>query len=388
MATQGKNIALLPLDTSDVDRWIGRPVGGPELKEPLYANDIRRFVHAQHNPNRLHYDEDFAAGSHFGRLLAPQSFTVVACTAHGALPAVQGRIDGSHMLFGGDEWWFYGPRIYPGDFVKPHRVSFDYRVVDTSFAGPTVLQRGDTTYINQRGEVIAKQRSTAVRYLVENVVRIKSFSGQEAAPTWSDEELDALDRDQSAYHATFAEHVLKTARDVEIHEELPTRKIGPHTVTSFATEYIALLGPTWGAKRQQPGPNSAYEAGWIAEMSHDKAKRTDGLSGGPSRGHVQTRYANLVGMPRGYGYGASMGVWVLDYVANWAGELAAITHSRVQYRSPPLTGELAILNGTVADIADDSGDPAGRIVVLEIEMKTNAGTLMAKGPVRVRMPPA
>src|SRR5439155_27008967 len=70
-------VELLPLDTTDVDRWVGRPVVGPELKEPIYENDIRRFVQAQRNPNRLHYDEKFAAESVFGRLVAPQSFAVV-----------------------------------------------------------------------------------------------------------------------------------------------------------------------------------------------------------------------------------------------------------------------------------------------------------------------
>ena len=45
---------------------------------------------------------------------------------------------------------------------------------------------------------------------------------------------------------------------------------------------------------------------------------SDGLYNGPSRGHVQPRYAQMIGMPRDYGYGASMGAWILDYLSNWA----------------------------------------------------------------------
>src|SRR5207247_6045272 len=115
-------VELLPLDTSDVDRWVGKPVGGAELKEPIYENDIRRFVQAQHNPNLLHYDERFAAESEFGTLVAPQSFAVCTDISHGASAAIQGTIPGSHMLFGGDEWWFHGPRIYPGDYIRPQRL--------------------------------------------------------------------------------------------------------------------------------------------------------------------------------------------------------------------------------------------------------------------------
>ena len=59
---------LVPLDTSDVDRWIGRPIAGEQLKEPIAVNDIRRWVQGMNYPNRLHFDEEFAAGSEFGRM--------------------------------------------------------------------------------------------------------------------------------------------------------------------------------------------------------------------------------------------------------------------------------------------------------------------------------
>src|SRR3546814_9614589 len=47
---------------------------------------------------------------------------------------------------------------------------------------------------------------------------------------------------------------------------------------------------------------------------------TDGAYYGPSRGHLFPKYARKIGMPRSYGYGASMGAWVTDYLAGWAGE--------------------------------------------------------------------
>ena len=33
---------------------------------------------------------------------------------------------------------------------------FTYEVAETKFSGPTMFSRGDTTYINQRGEVLCK----------------------------------------------------------------------------------------------------------------------------------------------------------------------------------------------------------------------------------------
>ena len=47
----------------------------------------------------------------------------------------------------------------------------------------------------------------------------------------------------------------------------------------------------------------------------------DGLYRGPSRGHTDDEHAQLIGLPRAYGYGASMGAWVLDYAAQSAHQL-------------------------------------------------------------------
>ena len=51
----------IEFDTSDVDRYIGKPVGGGQLKEPVTVTDIRRWVQAMQYPNPLHYDDDCAA---------------------------------------------------------------------------------------------------------------------------------------------------------------------------------------------------------------------------------------------------------------------------------------------------------------------------------------
>jgi len=120
------------------------------LKEPLANNDIRRWVQAMHYPNRLHYEDDFAAESRFGRIVAPLSFAVATDDGHGSAPACVGRIPNSHLIFGGDEWWFYGPRIVAGDLIHNERIPFDYVVKETKFAGPTCFQRAITTTTTTR----------------------------------------------------------------------------------------------------------------------------------------------------------------------------------------------------------------------------------------------
>ena len=84
MAHQASSVKM---DTSDVDWRIGHAVGGGELWEPPCAQDVRRWVMAMDYANPLHYDEEFARASRFGRLVAPQSFAVGADYGHGVLPA-------------------------------------------------------------------------------------------------------------------------------------------------------------------------------------------------------------------------------------------------------------------------------------------------------------
>src|SRR5436190_988380 len=295
MTATAHQIEFKPLDTSDVDRWIGVPVGGAQPREPFSVNDIRRFVQGMDNPNRLHWDDGYARASPFGQVVAPQSY-FGGGPGTGATPAIQGVIPGSHMLFGGDEQWFYGPRIYPGDRIRLDRMLFDYRVTDTRFAGPTMFSRGDTTYVNDRGEYIAKQRSTAIRYLVENAMKLRSLLDDTREPEWTDEQLERVAEGKLAWVASFPGHEKRLWRDVEVGERMTKRPIGPHSVQTFTSESRTEQGPNaWGAYEWGPAnyPSSTMRSGWLPVMSRDDSKTSvdpsfgDGLVYGASRGHVQ-----------------------------------------------------------------------------------------------------
>ena len=380
---------LIPLDTRDVDRWIGKPLGGGQLKEPIHVNDVRRWAQGMQNPNPLYFDEEYAAESRFGRILAPQSFAVCTDTSHGAGPAIQGVIPGQHMIFGGDEWWFFGPRIEAGDLMRQDRMLFDYKIAETKFSGPTMFSRGDTTYINQRGELVCKQRSTSVRYLAENARKLGMFKDN-VPKTWDDGELEDLEKRKLEYYQSFLDLGHEKRLFVKVGDRLPVRPIGPHTIATFTTEWRAYLMTVWGGSREF-GESSTLRAGWLPEMSRDEEgakidpSNADGLYKGPSRGHVQTRYAQLIGMPREYGYGASMGAWILDYLSNWAGEWGFVRHSNMQYRAPALSGDATFLEGRVAAL--DHGDPSGRpIATVEVVMKNQGDLVMAQGQAEIELP--
>ena len=382
------------LDASDLDRYMGVPMEPGELKEPVAVNDIRRWVQAMHYPNPLHYDEAWAAESRFGRILAPQSFTVATDTSHGCSPAQVGKIPRSHLIFGGDDWWFFGPRIEPGDHMVCHRMPYDYKVTDTSFAGPTCFQRGDTLYINQRGERVALQRSTAIRYQVREAKEKKLFS-EPQDPVWTDEQLVALDETKAAFIDQIQElrHDRRLFGSVAVGDRLAPNVLGPHSLASFTTEWRAYPMTTWGATAKGPTTVRAEELGYTKEMAGFEGDRrmerlnpelTDGAYYGPSRGHLQPAWAQHVGMARGYGYGASMGAWVLDYVAAWAGEWGFITASSAQYRNPAFTGDATFLSGEVVD--KQVRRRRRHLVTVRVEMRNQDDAVMCTGTVEVELP--
>src|SRR5579859_6692388 len=82
---------MVQMDATDVDRWIGVPLGGQQFKEPFSTNDIRRFVQGMQNANPLFYNGEFAAERVFGRIVAPHSF-FGGGAGPGATPSIQGTV--------------------------------------------------------------------------------------------------------------------------------------------------------------------------------------------------------------------------------------------------------------------------------------------------------
>ena len=381
------------LDCSDLDNYMGRPLSPWSLRDPLHNNDFRRWAQAMHYPNLLHYDHDFAAVSRFGRLVAPQSFTIAAAEGHGACPAGIGRIPDSHLIFGGDEWWFHGPRLFAGDRVIHEKIPFDYVVKDTKFAGPTCFQRGDNNYYKEDGTLFAKQRSTSIRYRRDLAVEMGAMADTEERQ-WSDAELADIEARKLEYinmmHALG--HGKRYWDDVNVGDKLSVRVFGPHSVASFATEWRAYLMNLWGsAHRNQDcdpvqlgfvGPMAGWEMDPVLEKINPEM--TDGAYIGPSRGHLFERWARFVGMPRSYGYGASMGAWILDYLAGWAGEWGQVIHCNSQYRGPAFAGDITIMTGEiVGKLVDDEGRS---VVQVNGKMANQSGATMASARAEIELP--
>jgi hypothetical protein len=382
------------IDTSDLDRFVGVPLAVNRLLEPVTVSDIRRWAQAMRHPNPLYYDAEWAAESRFGQIVAPQSFTIVTNTGQGFRPANIGTIPESHQLFGGDDWWFYGPRVAAGDTMTTVQMMHGYRVTDTKFAGPTVFQRGDNHYTNQRGEPVALQRSTSIRYMAAAARDNASLADQGQEETdWTDEQLAGIFKEREAYVASLRSlgHDPRSWESVSEGDELVAKVIGPHSHVSFATEWRAYTMNLWGGviestplMEMTSSGNTAEMTAFVENVSWDP-EFGDGAYFGAARGHLFDKYAQWIGMPRAYGYGATMGAWIIDFLSSWVGEWGFVTHTASQYRGPALTGDVTYLRGSVTGKSESTTPGQGKVAI-DYVMTSHRGEVMAKGSGEVLLP--
>lgn len=388
--------SVVSLDLSDLDRLVGQEVAFAELWDPCNATDIRRWVMAMDYPNPIHWDEEFARHSKFEGIIAPQSFAVAMDYGHGCHPAGVGKIPDSHLIFGGEEWWFFGVPIRPGDKLFQKRRFDGYDVKDTSFAGPTVFQRGDTEHKNQRGALVARERATSIRYSRAEATKRAVHGKERAEPRrWSKQELSDIHKLRFEWLMSNREGHSPAYGDVQVGDKLPRRVIGPHSIVTFVTEYRAFRQNIWGTWRWNV-PEGQYDpatedAGFADDMTYDHEARKvdprmgDGLYFGPSSGHVNLEKADKVGMGGMYGYGASMNAWHVDYVAYWAGHDGYIWHSKTQFRNPAFEGDITYIDGEVIEKIDRS--PFGcPIVQVKVTMTTQDGEIILTGIADVQLP--
>jgi hypothetical protein len=90
-------------------------------------------------------------------------------------------------------------------------------------------------------------------------------------------------------------------------------------------------------------------------------------------------------MPRAYGYGATMGAWVTDYVAYWAGHEGFVRYSNASYRGPAYEGDVTYLDAEIVERQEESSWGAP-LVRLDFKMTNQDGVLLASGKVDVELP--
>lgn len=158
--------SLIPPETLD---RVGEVLAGP-FTATITATGSQRYAQAVGDLNPLYFDEAAAAAAGHRALLAPPTYVPYALVQGRAQAdiATDGlfigerplRLAVARVMFGGEEWDFVAPVCVGDEITGVTRLAaLDEKA---GSKGPFVRVTRETTYTNQRGDVVARTRQIGI----------------------------------------------------------------------------------------------------------------------------------------------------------------------------------------------------------------------------------
>ena len=155
------------LITQAMRDWVGTE-SPPLVSPPIERSDIRRTAIAAYWPEappRLYWDIEYAKGTRWGGIIAPQDFNPFAWP----IERQPGReVDGPRTAPGtrgmnGGQVETFGVPMRPGDVITSRTRLKDWNERTTRL-GLTLFTETEMEWRNQRGELVKTRISTGIRY--------------------------------------------------------------------------------------------------------------------------------------------------------------------------------------------------------------------------------
>ena len=152
--------------------------GPTSASYPVALADIQRWamnVYAPEQPPRLFWDEEYATGTRWGGIIAPQEFNPFAWAIvdnqpdHEDLSAILKRV-GFSVLNGGQADKF-GVPMRPADVISARSRLVECQEKATRF-GPTLFLTSENEWTNQNGELVRSRRSTIVAHRASAAAKV------------------------------------------------------------------------------------------------------------------------------------------------------------------------------------------------------------------------
>jgi hypothetical protein len=152
--------------TDEMRAAIGKE-GEPSVLE-VDKTGCRMFARSVGHTDLIYYDEEYAKSKGYRSIVAPPGFLgtrifMPAAAGTGqARPGLGFNIPYKRVLNGGTETEYYAD-VCAGDVLTARNTVTGFNERSGSM-GPMLITSRETTYTNQRGEVVAVERGTVIQY--------------------------------------------------------------------------------------------------------------------------------------------------------------------------------------------------------------------------------
>lgn len=340
----------------------------------------RHFAQGYGDDNPLWGKADYGVNTRWGGLIAPPlfSYSMGEPDAPPHTPEQKALLKGDPMAGIGSyqavmefEWW---RPLRAGDRLR-RRVALVGVLpkAQSAFSGKTVGEVLAFIYRNQNDELVNIRRGTWIR--AERGASKAKKKEYELPKPYTPEQLAEIDAAYAAEQIRGVEP--RYWEDVKPGEELPTIVRGPLTTTDVVLWHLGFgMGTTpagafkisYKVRRKAPGlftPNDLNIPDTVQRL------------------HWEKEWANELGIPVSYDYGAIREALLSNIVTNWMGDDGWLWKMNCEHRKFVYKGDTYWVKGRVKDKAMTE---RGGEVYLEIWVQNQWGTVVSPGEATVLLP--
>lgn len=382
--TAKKPRALDEKTIDEVRRRIGIPVtfSTRNHNEISSTDSFRQFARAYGDDNPLYSDPSYAEASSWASSIAPPMYPFSAgvrrpierTDAEREILKSGDPLAGLGQYMSGERWLFPKP-IRAGDVLWQTQALSSAELRTSSFGGGAgALVSHQVIWDDEDGSPYA------LRYL--DFWHADRAASSKAGKNRDIERASYTDEDLERYEALYAAEqargpVPRLITDVEVGEGLGSIAKGPISITDMVTWHA---GVGWG---MYGGGTSKVAYANRQRIPKFYIKNEMGFWDSAQRCHWDGEWAQRMGHPSAYDYGAIRTNWMLHLVTNWMGDDAWIWKMSASVRKFNYLGDAHIVSGTVSEV-----DAETNSVTIDVSGVNQRGETTCSGRVVVLLPPA
>lgn len=349
---------------------IGRPMRRAQPHVEVASRDaIRHWAQGIGDRNPLWTDDEYAANSVWGALVAPP--TMVMALDKNLLGAAARGFPGTHGWHLGNSFeWFDVIRLDTAFDSSSTMESIE--TTQSRYAGGVAYDQTVKTDLFDRdtGAVICTGRTFIRRFERRAGAKTGKYAGR-SVYKWSEDELREIAAAYEGEEIRGSEP--RWFEDVSAGEEIPPIVRGPLTLMDcmafnigWGGSFVFAHGYAWEFLKQHPGAFPPNESN---------------VPDSPERTHLVGEFARAVGAPAAFDYGPQRIAWLGTAVTNWMADTGMLRKLGVRILRPNYHGDAVTVRGVVEAVRPDAHE-----VDLTLSCINQLGELVADGTASVRLP--